>query len=461
MAGKGARRAEAELWRRAWAGEVEALYVLGRRAVFLDEPGVRRPSRRVGILWLRRAAAQGHVVAMTVLANALTRGPKRSQAALREAIHWESRAARAGGDGAPYNLAVSWRLAGFPRVAVRHFRALAAKGGDDAHEAELQLAGAELLGIGTRRDVTAALRRLVRVARSRTVSAFENQEAMLLLAELYRAGWLVPNDFPRALKWLRRAARIGSAAAAGLLRDLGAPLEPTTRSTGSAPSGADAALWQRAWAGEPDALYELGALGVDDDAVQQRRPSRRLALAWLRRAAEAGHVGAMEELATALSRGPKRAPAALREAMRWERRAARLGSTLAPYNIGVSWRLAGRPRQAVRAFRALAATGGHDAHEAEFELARAELLGVGTRRDVPSALRRLERVARSRTVCLFDNEQAMVLLAEVYRTGWLVPVDFPRTLKWLRKAAGIGSAAAAGLLQDLGEPLESPARRPR
>lgn len=222
----------------------------------------------------------------------------------------------------------------------------------------------------------------------------------------------------------------------------------------------EAELWQRAWAGEAEALYVLGRRVVDGEPGE-RRPSRRVGIAWLRRAATQGHVEAMTTLANALSRGPKRSPAALRESMRWERRAARLGSTLALYNLAVSWRLAGHAHEAVRIFRAIVAKGGHDAHDAEFELARAELLGVGTRRDVPTALRRLERVARSRKVCQLDNEQAMLLLAEVYRTGWLVPVHFPRTLKWLREAARIGSAAAAGLLQDLGEPLEPAAPRGR
>jgi TPR repeat protein len=43
---------------------------------------------------------------------------------------------------------------------------------------------------------------------------------MLLVSHCLREGWLVIRDYSAALRWLRRAARVGSAAAAGLLRDL-------------------------------------------------------------------------------------------------------------------------------------------------------------------------------------------------------------------------------------------------
>ncbi|HEX8113793.1 MAG TPA: SEL1-like repeat protein [Kofleriaceae bacterium] len=48
----------------------------------------------------------------------------------------------------------------------------------------------------------------------------ESEEAMLLVAQCLREGWLVIRDYNAALRWLRRAARVGSATVAGLLRDL-------------------------------------------------------------------------------------------------------------------------------------------------------------------------------------------------------------------------------------------------
>lgn len=85
----------------------------------------------------------------------------------------------------------------------------------------LPLALAELYGAGTRRNVSAAMNKLEVVARGGSwVAPIEREEAMLLMTQCLRDGWLVIRDYTAALRWLRRAARVGSAAAAGLLRDL-------------------------------------------------------------------------------------------------------------------------------------------------------------------------------------------------------------------------------------------------
>ena len=88
----------------------------------------------------------------------------------------------------------------------------------------MPLALAELYGTGTQRNVLAAMKKLAVIARgrSRWFAQIEREEAMLLVAQCLREGWLVIRDYGAAGRWLRRAARVGSAAAAGLLRDLDA-----------------------------------------------------------------------------------------------------------------------------------------------------------------------------------------------------------------------------------------------
>ncbi len=132
---------------------------------------------------------------------------------------------------------------------------------------------------------------------------------------------------------------------------------------------------------------------------------------------------------------------------------------VARYNAAVDLLNLGKHRAAVQRFRAVA-RGRDFAPEAQLELAKAELHGLGTRRDVPAAMKKLEAVARARGVCQFDNESAMLLLAQLYLHGWLVRRDYRKAVSWLRRAARLGSAAAWGLLLDLGV-LPAPVRATR
>ena len=87
-------------------------------------------------------------------------------------------------------------------------------------------------------------------------------------------------------------------------------------------------------------------------------------------------------------------------------------------------------------------------------LARAELYGCGTRRDTKAALAKLERIARwssSSWISQFDREQAMITLSACLRDGWLLRRDHRASVRWLRRAAKLGSAEATGLLADFGE----------
>jgi len=153
---------------------------------------------------------------LTAAANRLTRPGQRGQ--LDRAARLYRQAFDLGDTTAGYNLACSYQNVGERRMAVRWFRKVLAAGN---RSALMPLALAELHGAGTRRNVPAAMKKLEVVARGgRWFAPIESQEAMLPVAQCLREGWLVIRDHRAALRWLRRAARVGSAAAAGQLRDL-------------------------------------------------------------------------------------------------------------------------------------------------------------------------------------------------------------------------------------------------
>lgn len=249
------------------------------------------------------------------------------------------------------------------------------------------------------------------------------------------------------------------------------PRQTDTRSTAFALKQQIAAIKKRTWQsrelvallrqaarqGDADAMNDLGALLRDGLTDRRGRTILKRDLrASIRYFSEAAHLGdrnAMDSLATALAYGTegsgKIATPAVAEALRWYRRAVRLGGDC--YNLAVTYQNCGQYRKAVAWFRRSASEG---SIEALLSLARAELYGVGTRRNLAGGMAKLRRVAmakRNAPVSQFDREDAMLLLAEVLQHGWLAPRDYQRSLSWLRRAAKVGSAAASGLLRDHGE----------
>jgi uncharacterized protein len=220
-----------------------------------------------------------------------------------------------------------------------------------------------------------------------------------------------------------------------------------------------ALLRQAAALDDVDALEELGMLlqgGLKDTSGRTIvARSAKASIRCYRRAAELGSAPAMEALATALSsswegggrRPPSPAAPIVVEAIGWYKKAIRAGGDC--YNLAVTYQNLGLHRKAVAWFRKSAEGGQIDAL---LPLARAELYGVGTARDVLGALTKLHEVAGSKsdTVSRFDREEAMRLVAQVVSEGWLAPRDLRDAVRWLRRAARLGSAAARGLLQDHG-----------
>jgi TPR repeat protein len=179
-------------------------------------------NKKASIRYYRRAAELGSGGAMDALASTLSedwvRRPKRpTLPELAEVIGWYRKAINLGGDC--YNLAVTYQNLGWHKKAVHWFRKCAATGNMSA---VLALAQAELYGVGLRRNVPAALAKLRTVASAKEeVSQFQQEEAMRTIAQVLYDGWLVRRDYNGVLMWLRRAAKAGSAASQGLLRDLG------------------------------------------------------------------------------------------------------------------------------------------------------------------------------------------------------------------------------------------------
>jgi TPR repeat protein len=168
----------------ARAGDAEAAWYLGtlHQDGFFDAGGARvlaRSPRRAAELY-RLGVARGHTSSMVNLATLLWSGrgvARDGNAALR----LELRAARLGAVSAIHNVAIiSYRQLGKHRTAYRWFLRAAKVGA----RPWLDLARAQLFGLGTRRDVRAAVRTLRRAERDAGISEGERQEARALLAWL-------------------------------------------------------------------------------------------------------------------------------------------------------------------------------------------------------------------------------------------------------------------------------------
>lgn len=195
--------------------------------------------------------------------------------------------------------------------------------------------------------------------------------------------------------------------------------------------------------GEPAALVELGRLACEglraaNGRVLVRRDRRR-GVRLLERAVRLGAEDALLALADTLADGDRRARA---RAAALYRTAYRRGDATAAFNLACSYQNAGCYAEAVRWFRRAYEAGDPSA---AMELARAELYGLGARRDVSAAFAKLERLARGPShewPANGDRIEAMLVMAEVLLTGWPVRRNHALGVRWLRRAASLGSEVA-------------------
>ena len=168
--------------------------------------------------YTERAAALGDVGSITSIADKLTASGSRADFLRGVAMY--HRAIRKGYSTAMHNLALKYLNAGAHTKAVRWYRRAATARIDPDESALLEVARAELSGVGTRRNARAAIRKLEKLARSKTWyhPTYANQiEAMIVLADAYIYGWVVPRDYELGRRWLKRAALAGSKIAEALL----------------------------------------------------------------------------------------------------------------------------------------------------------------------------------------------------------------------------------------------------
>ncbi len=212
---------------------------------------------------------------------------------------------------------------------------------------------------------------------------------------------------------------------------------PRTKTSWPTTRGDVDSLRKAAATGDLDALTTLAVLhdegrARDADGQLLVKRDRRRASAYWTRAAELGDASAITVLADNLTpRG--HSARALAQAEKLYRRAFRLGYETAAGNLAATYLNLGRHRDAVRWYRRAEAAG---SPTASLEIARAELYGLGTRRNARSARARLERLARQRLG--WNNWlriEAMNLMTDALMNGWLVRRDVARGEAWLRQAS--------------------------
>lgn len=199
--------------------------------------------------------------------------------------------------------------------------------------------------------------------------------------------------------------------------------------------------------GDPLALAALASAyreGVEDSSGNELvRANPRLASRYETLAAQAGHAGSMTALANDLiNKHPQSAAARTLYRSAYAR-----GDITAAYNLAATFQNMGNFKQAVTWFRR-ALRGGDIS--ALLPLARAELFGLGTRRNIHAAVTKLRRLADSELELhppYWLQCEAMIVLADAYISGWPLPRDYKRGVQWLERAAELNSAPAKALLQ--------------
>jgi TPR repeat protein len=168
------------------------------------------------------------------------------------------------------------------------------------------------------------------------------------------------------------------------------------------------------------------------------RKSVRTARRYQTLSAALGEPEAMTSVADRL----KKNPATRKRALRLYKLAFNKGYDTAAYNLALTYKRAQQYGLSVAWLKKAARCGDETAL---FDVAVAELYGVGTRRDPESAFFKLKRVARSRAVFIphkWLQIQAMLTMSRALDEGWVVPINKTAAMKWLRLAASLGSAIA-------------------
>ena len=273
-----------------------------------------------------------------------------------------------------------------------------------------------------------------------------NAAAAFRLALMYFRGDGVAQESATAVKWLRKAAELGSVVAQGNLgwmyREGG---------DGVAKDTAEALKWFRMSAdkGTPGSQHQLGWWFYRGDGVPKDSAE---AVKWFRMAADQGNLGSQFLLGLIFSRGDG-VPKDSAEAVKWFRMAADQGDADSQSQLGwIFWRGNGVPKdgaEAVKWFR-MAADQGHA--DAQYRLGWIFSQGDGVPKDNAEAVKWF-RMAAEQT-----DAHAQFSLGWMYREGEGVPKDSREAVKWYRRAAEQGHIGAQSVLGSMYREAEGMAK---
>ena len=240
--------AEAAKWYRLAAGgnDPGAQTNLGR--LYMYGQGVERDYNQA-LVWYRTAAIQGYARAMNNIGTmyALGRG---TSADFGEALRWFHAAAERGHPQATFNIGVAYELGGGVTQSFTEAKAWFDRAADRGYgPAFTALAALFDNGRGVPQDHKEALRLYLEGAQRHDVTA------MLALADIYSGGEGVEHNLDQALYWTRMAAEDGSV----------------------------------------EAMFRIGVIDAANATDAERAEQGRT---MIRRAAEVGHPGAREWMAS-------------------------------------------------------------------------------------------------------------------------------------------------------------------
>ena len=269
----------------------------------LGRTGINKPVEAAD--WLHKAADQGDFLAEFSLGTLYLKGEGVPKDASQAAI-WYRRAADHGYPAAQVGLGTLYR----------HGEGVA----QDLSEAQRWYSKAESDVSPPSRDQSPP-----EEDRKVVVRRDQYQQAILGLADQYRTGKGLPQDYEQALNWYLKAADFGSSIAqtwvGRMYRDsLGVPKDVAVAEQWFLKAAETGHSWHQ---------YDLGKLYADGGAYEK-------AFKWYRKAADQDHYRAQYELALVHHHGKGR-PQDYAEALRWYRKAGDLGHPLAVYNLGLMY----------------------------------------------------------------------------------------------------------------------------
>ncbi|HBP22986.1 MAG TPA: hypothetical protein DEA08_35080, partial [Planctomycetes bacterium] len=298
------------------AGDVKAGEALGT-LLFYGHAGLKQDRSR-GLELLRAAAEAGRPNAALIYGSALCDGQGVAQDQ-EEGARWVQRAAEQGHPPALRTLGRLYRIGRGvgedPALARRYLREAVAAGDMPAATKLAQLLAQ---GEGGEKDEAEALRLFRQAAEADPPDPL----ACCGLGELYRYGRGTPVDRVEAERWYRAAAELGMIE--GKVSLAGMLIEPQDRSAADL-ARAEELLREPVAQGNRLGLANMAALYFV-------RRDMREGFRWSLKAAEAGDLQSMHNVAFMLSEG-KVVPPDDRAAVRWYQRAAELGHAEAPLNL--------------------------------------------------------------------------------------------------------------------------------